>query len=305
MSIKTQIRGRSTDKSARTFSLAWKVVSCLAILVALTNFFTYNILADGDWSLYRGHIIASTCFGLLGSTMMMMQTNLRSLMTPTVLLTCTLVPGIMHGLRLSNPYINGKPITEASASKSFPGSWIDKWDFLELDEDSISLGSDGALELTIRPRRSASVRAKRSLPRQIPRWQMPLGLNRGVMEEEIDVTLSTELTDSYLGVIHSNRARIQVVPYGIKLTLPDDRGDVGSVDIPVMAWSDHAPHRWQLFGTGTLLTFKLDGLILWAGQQHEKLEPVLIGDAQSDSEHGGLLNIQSARFVRYLSLRSD
>jgi len=231
-----------------------------------------------------------------------MQSDLRSLAIPTALLFCTLVPGVMHAIRLTNPFLNGRPISEIGATKSNPAMWNEAWEFLAPDTASISIAADGALKMAIRPWKSASIRTKLAPPMTVHPLQIPLGLKRAVVHEEIDVTASTHLTGNYLGVVQSNRTRIQIVSYGIKLTVPDNRGDVGSIDIPVTAWADGALHRWQLIGSSSLLTLKLDGSILWQGPQQEQLEPVLIGDAQSDSEHGGSLEVVGARFTRRLSV---
>ena len=283
-------------------SFAWFAMSGTAVLVSATTSVTYDTLADGDWGTYQTHVLASVCFGLLGSAAILMQSDLRSLAIPTALLACTLVPGVMHAIRLTNPFLNGRPISETGATKSNPAMWNEAWEFLAADTASISIATDGALKMAIRPWKSASIRPKLITPVAVHALQVPLGLKRAVLREEVDVTASTNLTGNYLGVVQSNRTRIQIVPYGIKLTVPDDRGDVGSIDIPVKAWADDGPHRWQLIGSSTLLTLKLDGLTLWQGPQRERLEPVLIGDAQSDSEHGGYLEVVSARFTRRLAV---
>ena len=285
-------------------SFAWFAIGGAAVLVSLANFVTYNTLADGEWDAYRTHVIASVCFGLLGSAAILMQTDLRSLAVPTALLVCTLVPGVMHAIRLTNPLLNGKPLAELRATQSHPATWHEQWEFLAPDTASISVTTDGALNMVVRPWKSASIRTKLVPPVTVHPLQMPLGLKRAVLQEEIDITVSTNLTGNYLGVVQSNRTRIQIVSYGIKLTVPDDRGDVGSIDIPVKAWADGALHRWQLIGSSTLMTLKLDGSILWEGPQREQLEPVLIGDAQSDSEHGGSLEVVGARFTRHLAVGS-
>ena len=304
MRFQALIRQYLINVSSLRPSFASFAIGGAAVLVSLTNLVTYNILADGDWDAYRTHVIASVCFGLLGSAAIMMQTDLRSLAIPTALLVCTLIPGVPHTIRLTNPFLNGKPLAEIGATKANPAMWHEEWEFLAPGEGSISVATDGALRMAIHPWRSASIRTKLVPPAAVHPLQMPLGLKRAVLQEEIDITVSTNLTGNYLGVVQSNRARIQIVPYGIKLTIPDDRGDVGSIDLPVKAWADGALHRWQLTGSSTLLTLKLDGLILWEGPQREQLEPVLIGDAQSDSEHGGSLVIESARFTRRLAIGS-
>ena len=283
-------------------SFAWFAISGTAVLVSATTSVTYDTLADGDWASYQTHVLASVCFGLLGSAALMVHAGLRSLTTPFPLLVCALVSGVMHGVRLTNPFLNGRPISEIGATKSMPATWTENWEFLAPDPASISIAADGSLKMAIRPWKSASIRTKPVPSMTVHPLQVPLGLKRAVLREEVDVTASTNLSGNYLGVLQSNRARVQVVSYGIKLTIPDNQSDVGSIDIPVKAWADGNLHRWQLTGSSTILTLKLDGLILWEGPQRERLEPVLIGDAQSDSEHGGYLEVVSARFTRRLAV---
>ncbi len=285
-------------------SIAWFVIIAIAILANVANIITYDILIDGDWDAYRSQIIASVCFGLIGSAAIMLHTDLKSLVIPTVLLACTLVPSVTHAIRLTNPFLNKKPFAEIRATKSNPATWHEQWEFLAPDERSISVAPNGALHIVILPWKSASIRAKPVPPVTVHPLRMPLGVYRAGVQEEVDVTVSTARTGNYLGVIQANRTRVQVVSYGIKLTVPDERGDVGSVDIPVKTWADGEPHRWQLIATSFRLALKLDEQILWEGPQREPLSPVLIGDAQSDSEHGGTMTFEHARFTRRLALAS-
>ena len=285
-------------------SPTWFTIGGAAVLVSLANLVTYDTLADGDYNAYQTHVIASICFGLLGSAAIAVHADFRNLAIPSALLFCTLAPGVMHAIRLTNPFLNGRPISENGATKSNPAMWNEAWDFLAPDATSISIAADGALEMAIRPWKSASIRAKAAAPISVHPLQVPLGLKQAILREEVDVTASTNLTGNYLGVIQSNRTRVQIVSYGIKLTVPDNRGDVGSIDIPAKAWADGALHRWQLIGSSSLLTLKLDGSVLWEGPQREQLEPVLIGDAQSDGEHGGSLEVVGARFTRRLAVGS-
>ena len=304
MKVVTLINQYLPKLSGTRPSPTWFAIGGAAVLVSLANFVTYDTLADGDFDAYKTHVIASICFGLLGSAAITVHADLRSLAIPTALLVCTLAPGVMHAIRLTNPFLNGRPISETRATKSNPAMWNEAWDFLAPDAASISIGADGALKMAVRPWKSASIRTKLVTPKRAHPLQMLLGLQRAVVDEEVDVTVSTHLTGNYLGVIQSNRTRMQIVPYGIKLTVPDNRGDVGSIDIPAKAWADGALHRWQLIGSSSLLTLKLDGSVLWEGPLREQFEPVLIGDAQSDSEHGGYLEVVSARFTRRLAVGS-
>ena len=285
-------------------SPTWFAIGGAAVLASVANFSTYDIFVDGDLGPYLTHVIASICFGLLGSAAIIVHAGLRSLSTPSALLVCTLVPGVLHGARLTNPHLNGRPIAEIGATKSNPATWHEQWDFLAPNAESIDVDANGTLIMAIRPWKSASIRPKILPAVALNALQMPISLKRALVLENIDVTASTDLTGNYLGVFQSNRTRVQVVPYGIKLTIPDEQRDVGSIDIPVKAWADGELHRWQLTGSSTILTLKLDGLILWEGPQRETLEPVLIGDAQSDSEHGGYLKLVSARFTRWLAIGS-
>ncbi len=57
-------------------SIAWFVIIAIAILANVANIITYDILIDGDWDAYRSQIIASVCFGLIGSAAIMLHTDL-------------------------------------------------------------------------------------------------------------------------------------------------------------------------------------------------------------------------------------
>lgn len=264
----------------------------------------YNKLIDGDWREYRAHVIASLFFGLLGSLVIMRDSGFNSISTPSVLLVCTLVPTVMHGLRLTNPYVNGRPLAESLATNLNRETWRQQWDFHAPDLGTISVGPSGSLDMTIHPWASASIRAKNAQSFPIISWQIPLGATRAVINEEVDLTVTAIRTGNYLGILQANRTRIQVVSYGIKVTVPDERGDVVSVDIPIKSWADDGPHRWQLNGKSATLSLKLDGAKIWEGKQREGLEPVFIGDTQSDNEHGGSLSVDAARFTRRLSIGS-
>ena len=189
-------------------SFAWFAISGTAVLVSATTSVTYDTLADGDWGTYQTHVLASLCFGLLGSAAILMQSDLRSLAIPTALLFCTLVPGVMHAIRLTNPFLNGRPISEIGATKSNPAMWNEAWEFLAPDTASISIAADGSLKMAIRPWKSASIRTKPVASMTVHPLQVPLGLKRAVLQEEVDVTVSTSLTGNYLGVVQSNRTRI-------------------------------------------------------------------------------------------------
>ncbi|MBU6152009.1 MAG: hypothetical protein KGR25_11200, partial [Chloroflexi bacterium] len=241
-------------------------------------------------------------FGLIGTAAVAIHSGHHFTMAPLILLACTLVPGVLHGIRMTNPYVRGKPIYVIEASKETSETWDTKWEPLAKDPSALTVGTNGAIQIAVRPWSSASLRARPEAPRSVSRLQLPLGIDRAVVVDEVDLSVSASRTGNYLGILQVNRTRIQVVPYGIKLAVPDDRGDVGSVDIATMTWDDGAVHRWQLTGSSKRLTLKLDGMTLWEGPQREPLEPVLIGDAQADNEHGGTLTFERARVTRSLAL---
>jgi hypothetical protein len=273
-----------------------------SFLVLFFTLFTYDFLTDGEWIAYRSHVLASIAFGLIGAAATAMHRGIRSLMTPTVFLASTIVPGAMHGIRMTNPHLRGEPLTVVEATKTRPETWNTNWEALAKESSAIKVGDDGAMRIIVRPWVSASLRARPPAPRPVSRLQIPLGINQAVVVDEIDLSVSASRSGNYLGILQANRMRIQVVPYGIKLAVPDDRGDVGSVDIPNMTWDDGAVHRWQLIGSSRRLTLKLDGATLWEGAQREPFAPVLIGDAQADNEHGGTMTFERARVTQSLAL---
>ena len=293
--------------NARTNQLsgAWAAIGCTAALLPFLCVATYNALADGDRGAYLTHVFGSAIFGLIGSAALAMHSGLGSLMTPTVVLACTLVPSVLHGIRMIQPQLRGEPLHVIEATKENPETWGTKWESLAKDPSALTVGADGAFRIMVRPWASASLRARPEASRSVPRLQVPLGIDRAVVVEEIDLSVSTSRSGNYLGILQANRTRIQVVSYGINLTVPDDRGDVVSVDIPTLTWDDGAIHRWQLSRSFTRLTLKLDGVTLWDGPHRESLEPlgpVLIGDSQADNEHGGALTFERARVTRRLAL---
>jgi hypothetical protein len=289
--------------------MTFKTLSFLQIFMILVTFatiiltiVTYDVRADGDWDVYTTHLIASITFGVIGAAAIAMHSGRRALAVPSVVLACTLVPAMMHGIRLTNPYLRGEPLTSVAATKSKPETWTSEWEPLVKEASAMMVGGDGAIKIIVRPWISASLRERPRTPRPIAPLQAPLGTTRLVIQEDIDVSISTTLSGAYLGVLQADRTRIQVVPYGIKLTVPDDRGDVSSIDIANKNWSDGAIHRWQLTGTSTRLTLRLDGATLWEGPQHEPLRPVLVGDPQADGEHGGTMTLEHARVARTLAI---
>lgn len=205
---------------------------------------------------------------------------------------------------MTNPHLRDEPFAVVEASKSNPETWATHWEALAKDPTAMTVDNDGAIRIVVRPWMSASLRARPAASQSISRLQIPLGIDHAVVHDEIDRSVSASRSGNYLGILQANRTRIQAVSYGLKLTVPDSRGDVGSVDIPTTTWDDGAVHRWQLTGTSTRLVLKLDGATLWEGPQYEPLRPVLIGDAQADNEHAGTLTFERARHTRSLALGS-
>ena len=273
-----------------------------ALITTVLSIATYDTLADGEWSAYRTHVIASVCFGVIGASAAAIHGGLSHLGAPAAVLACVLVPAVTHGIRLTNPYLRGEPLATVEATKARPEAWGTRWEHLAKNPASITVSADGALQVVVCPWASASLRARPEATRSVSRLQLPLGIDRAVVVDEVDLSVSASRSGNYLGILQANRTRIQVVPYGIKLAVPDDRGDVGSVDIATMTWDDGAVHRWQLTGSSRRLTLKLDGMTLWEGPQREPLGPVLIGDAQADNEHGGTLIFERARVTQSLAL---
>ena len=263
---------------------------------------TFDPLIDGGWDAYAHHVLGSVFFGLIGTAAVAIHSGHHFTMAPLILLACTLVPGVLHGIRMTNPYVRGKPIYVIEASKETPETWDTNWESLAKDPSAITVGTNGSIQITVRPWASASLRARPEAPQSVSRLQLPLGINRAVVVDEIHLSVSARRSGNYLGILQANRTRIQVVSYGIKLAVPDDQGDVVSVDIPTMAWDDGAIHQWQLIGSSRQLTLKLDGATLWEGPQREPLTQVQIGDAQSDNEHGGTLTFERARIRRSLAI---
>lgn len=289
------------SKSQRMMpTVTWKWTSAAALVVFLPIASIQSFVPEVDGTFQEFVILTLGClaFGIAGSVAITSHVGVLHILVPSMLVGVTLLPVLSHVGRLSNPYLHGTPIETAVGSHLSRGSWTANWEYLSAGDQTTPIQLDNSLLINVTPWKSASIRAIPQGGPPVAVWQLPL---RGSLSNEyqsLNLQVTTNRQGMYLGLIQANRLRVQLVPYGIKISHPDERNDISSTDIRNMSWSDGAPHKWSLRGSIGTLTLLLDGSELWRDKQREPLLPLLIGDPQADGEHGGVVHVHAALYER-------
>lgn len=281
-----------------TVTWTWTCATALVVFLPIASIQSFAPEVDGTFQEFIILTLGCLAFGIAGSVAITSHVGMRHILVPSMLVGVTLLPVLSHVGRLSNPYLHGTPIETAVGSHLSRGSWTANWEYLAAGDQSTPIQLDNSLLINVTPWKSASIRAIPQGGPPVAVWQLPL---RGSLSNEyqsLNLQVTTNRQGMYLGLIQANRLRVQLVPYGIKISHPDERNDISSTDIRNMSWSDGASHKWSLRGSIGTLTLLLDGSELWRDKQREPLLPLLIGDPQADGEHGGVVHVHAALYER-------
>ena len=287
-----------SQRMMSTVTWRWTCAAALVVFLPIASIQSFVPEVDGTFQEFVILTLGCLAFGIAGSVAITSHVGMRHILVPSMLVGVTLLPVLSHVGRLSNPYLHGTPIETAVGSHLSRGSWTANWEYLAAGDQSTPIQLDNSLLINVTPWKSASIRAIPQGGPPVAVWQLPL---RGSLSNEyqsLNLQVTTNRQGMYLGLIQANRLRVQLVPYGIKISHPDERNDISSTDIRNMSWSDGASHKWSLRGSIGTLTLLLDGSELWRDKQREPLLPLLIGDPQADGEHGGVVHVHAALYER-------
>jgi hypothetical protein len=105
----------------------------------------------------------------------------------------------------------------------------------------------------------------------------------------------------YFGLVEfdAERVVVQVTESGLLVTAPGANGQPAGEQLPVRV--DGGWHEWAIRRGLASTELVMDGKTVWRAARASKLDPVRIGEARSDAEHGGTLRISQARVTRSLT----
>ena len=279
------------------------VVALLIVVSVVLRALSWDPIADGGRSRYLksaaiAGVSAAAVWGLVW-----LQTGARSWL-PTICAALLLVAGdAIHYVRLANPISRGAPIMTVSGNFVDETSVRQQWD-IETGNGGRARFESGALILESPPGGVAHIGAKLGkLPDVGSNWWLPIGLAERERVEELTWRARINRTGGYYVVAELRSILVQLVPYGIHVTYPDERNALRGHEVQHPVGSDGQMHEWRLARDARDVSLRLDGKIVWSAPQRGELNQMKLGETKTDREHGGSMRIELASYVTSLDRR--
>ncbi|HXI16087.1 MAG TPA: hypothetical protein VNM48_06935, partial [Chloroflexota bacterium] len=291
---------RSSDPALRRQLLI--VAALIAVSVALRAL-SWDPIADGGRSRYLKSVAIAGVSAAAVWGLVWLQAGARSWL-PTICAALLLVAGdAIHYVRLANPITRGAAIMAVSGSFVDEAAVRQQWD-IETGNGGRVRFEDGAIILESPPGGVAHIGAKLGkLPDVGFNWWLPIGLADRERVEELTWRARITRTGGYYVVAELRSILVQLVPYGIHITYPDERNALRGHEVQHSAGSDGQMHEWRLVRDARDVSLHLDGKTVWSAPQRGELNQLKLGETKTDREHGGTMRIELASYVTSLDRR--
>ena len=275
--------------------LAGPAVAALAVAACLA---TYREWVDGPRDTFLLALGAGVAGALLLSAALFLWAppRARSPLLVALVAVAALSPTIVaHGARLLN--------RRASLVVSAPNAAA----YRRLAEPSLQGGATldvlgETLTLRVPPRGAAFLEVRVPGDDLVP-WSFPRALLRATSPaqnhvlERLDWRAALDRQGTYLTLVDSDRAQVNVTEWGLLVARPDASGQVGS-DSVSLPEQNGAWHDWALVRANGRRTLLMDGREVWSGVDPGPFHVLRVGETRPDPEHSGAVHLQWLRYQR-------
>lgn len=275
-------------------------IVALAILVVTSvalRLLTWDVVADGGQSRYVKVTLFAAAASLAVWVLVRIQSAPRS-WVPFICAAAVLLAGdAIHYVRLFNPITRGQPLVTVAAPFTSEASMRAAWD-VETGGGGQARFENGAVVLQAPPRGTAFLRARiGAMPDLGSSWWLPIGVGERQRIETLTWRATVNRTAPYFVVLDVPTLLIQVVPYGIHVTYPDERDVMRGHEIQHPVGVGGQAHTWVVERAGSLISLSIDGRRVWSAPPRGALGQMRLGETKVDAEHGGSMRVESASYT--------
>jgi hypothetical protein len=282
--------------SATGGSVAFALVNVLGAL-------TFDRWADGEPREYAAAGILAVALG--ATSWACARLSRRSAGAATSLLAwgaalVVLLPiGIVHSQRVTHEVARTRQTTIADtfdrAGAPEPERWLVHREgaaTLETHGDSVVLatppGSIATLDLLL-PGIPSPAGAEFWLPR---------GLYTDRFDEVLEWTGTARLNGQFSILLETRQLLVQVVPYGLHLTYPNERRQLTQHHVEHPGIAAGEPHAYRLERADGVIRLRVDDMSGWVQPDAGRFGLVRFGQTRAEAMHAGTLALEEVRYTR-------
>jgi len=231
------------------------------------------------------------------------RTGFASAVGPAAMLLVLLPPLGLQVARHTDPFTRGKPY-QSFSSDFRTSAWRNDWEVTGRGNILPNLIADGVVVHNDGLTASALTHIfPRVAPDSWAWWRRPLGTSSPSPSYDVTWRARVNRTKPYFTITSLGRVTVQAVNGGYLITAPSLGGDVKGDYIATDA-STTIPSMWALSSTPRSTALSIDGKLVWTGGSSGLSGRLILGDASSDTEHGGTLTLTTASITQRLTLIS-
>lgn len=292
-SLLEQVRAALTEFERRQVL----ALGALVVVSVALRLLTWDVVADGGQARYIKVTLFAAVASVLVWLLVRIQTSPRSWVPFGCAAFVLLAGDAIHYARVLNPITRGAPLVQVDSPFTSEAAVRSAWD-VETSGGGQARFESGSVTLQAPPRGTAFLRAKMGpAPDLAANWWLPLGVGERARVERLAWRATVNRTSPYFVMLDVPSLLIQVVPYGVHVTYPDDRNVMRGHEVQHPVGSDGQPHSWTVVRNGSQVSLSLDGRQVWSAPQRGPLGQMRLGETKVDAEHGGSVRIESASYT--------
>ena len=287
------------------------VVAAVAFAaLSATGAATYDSWADGDRTEYAAAALLAVALGAFAWACVRLASPGRGVATVVsawgAALVMLLPVGAVHFQRASHPLARTREHVIADAFESpsgpAPHTWIVQRQgnaAVEARSDSVALvappGGVAFLDLLLPGVPSAA---------QGEFW-LPRGVYTHEYEESLEWRAAATLTGDFAIMLETRQLLVQVVPYGLHITYPNERRQVTQHHIEQPGIAGGAAHTYRLERVGGVIRLRVDDASGWVQPDAGRFGLVRFGQTRAEAQHAGTIVLGDVRYARRYTALPD